>query len=242
MYVKNAFSIDKKAIKSLHCGEGKIIFVNFRKNYYPLLPSLEIMSVVGLDLAGVETRPTGYCKLVDMEVETCLVYSDQEILNMIREVRPEIVAIDAPLSLPPGRKTLEERNSAHLRDCDRELLKRGIKFLPLTLGPMRKLTERGICLKKIFQSECFVIVEAYPGGAQDILRISRKQKGLDKLKAGLENLGLTGLRNNMSDHELDAVTCAYVGRLFLDGKAVVYGCLDDGIVMPMGEKNKESPK
>ena len=42
----------------------------------------------------------------------------------------------------------------------------------------------------------------------------------------------------MSDHELDAVTCAYVGRLFLEGEAVVYGDPCNGIVMPKGEKKK----
>jgi len=36
----------------------------------------------------------------------------------------------------------------------------------------------------------------------------------------------------MSDHELDAVTCAYVGKLFLDGKACVYGNMDQAIIMP----------
>ena len=40
------------------------------------------MSAVGLDLAGVETRPTGFCVLKNMEVETCLVYADDEILKM----------------------------------------------------------------------------------------------------------------------------------------------------------------
>jgi len=79
---------------------------------------------------------------------------------------------------------------------------------------MRKLTERGIRLKKILEEENFVALEAYSGGAQDVLGISRKQKGLEKLKAGLENLGLKGLTNWMSDHELDAVTCAYLGKLF----------------------------
>src|SRR5271157_3757367 len=102
------------------------------------------MSIVGLDLAGVETRPTGYCKLVNMDVETSLLYTDNEILAKIRQISPRVVAIDAPLSLPPGRKSLEERTSEHLRESDRELLRRGIRFFPLTLGPMRKLTERGM--------------------------------------------------------------------------------------------------
>jgi hypothetical protein len=41
----------------------------------------------------------------------------------------------------------------------------------------------------------------------------------------------------MSDHELDAVTCAYVGKLFLENEAVIYGGID-GIIMPKGERKK----
>jgi len=196
------------------------------------------MSIVGLDLAGVESRPTGFCILGDMKAETALVYTDGEILAKIRESNPRVVAIDAPLSLPPGRKSIEERTDVHLRESDRELLKRGIRFFPVTLGPMRKLTERGISLKRILEAEHFTVIEAYPGGAQDVLGISRKQKGLDNPKAGLGNLGIEGLNNQMSDHELDAVTCAYVGKLFLEGQAVTYGNPNDGIVMPKGEINR----
>jgi predicted nuclease with RNAse H fold len=195
------------------------------------------MSITGLDLAGVEKRPTGYCRLLDMEVETSLVYEDKEILSKIRNFGPRVVAIDAPLSLPPGRKSLDERNGNHLRECDRELLKRGIKFFPITLGPMRKLTERGMRLKKILEKENFIALEAYPGGAQDLLGIPRKQKGLEKLKAGLENLGIKGLTDRMSDHELDAVTCAYLGKLFLEEGAVIYGS-PNGIIMPKVEERK----
>ena len=199
------------------------------------------MSIVGLDLAGVESRPTGFCILGDMKAETALVYTDGEILAKIRESNPRVVAIDAPLSLPPGRKSIEERTDVHLRESDRELLKRGIRFFPVTLGPMRKLTERGISLKRILEAEHFTVIEAYPGGAQDVLGISRKQKGLDNPKAGLGNLGIEGLNNQMSDHELDAVTCAYVGKLFLEGHAVTYGDSNDGIIMPKGEINRRKP-
>jgi len=55
----------------------------------------------------------------------------------------------------------------------------------------------------------------------------------------LENLGIKRLRSEMSDHELDAVTCAYVGKLFLGGQAVTYGDPNDGIVMPKGEINRK---
>ncbi|MCX6821879.1 MAG: DUF429 domain-containing protein [Candidatus Aenigmarchaeota archaeon] len=190
------------------------------------------MLIVGLDLAGVESRPSGFCILDGFKIETCLSYTDKEIIQKIEELKPRIIAIDAPLSLPPGRKSIEERNDVHFRGCDRELLKRGIKFFPITLGPMRKLTERGIKLKKILKNKGFKVIESYPGGAQDVLKIPRKQRGLDGLKKGLEKLGIKGLTSRMTDHELDAVTCAFVGKLFLEGKSEILGVIEDGIVMP----------
>ncbi len=190
------------------------------------------MRVVGLDLAGVETRPTGFCLLQGFEVQTCLLFTDEEIFRKVHETKPQVIAIDAPLCLPPGRRTIEERSSIHLRECDRALLKLGIKLFPATLGPMRKLTARGIRLREILQQKGCTVVEAYPGGAQDVLGIPRKKQGLEKLRLGLERLGIMGLEGIESDHELDAITCAYVGKLYLEGKAVTYGAPNQGIVMP----------
>ncbi len=160
-------------------------------------------------------------------------------MKKIDESKPQVIAIDAPLSLPPGRKTIEDRSGVHLRESDRELLKKRIKFFPITLGVMRKLTERGVYLRRVLESKNFRAIEVYPGGAQDVLEIPRKQKGLDKLKAGLEKLGIEALKDGLSDHELDAVTCAFVGKLFLEGKSTIYGEQEQGIVMPKAEKSRE---
>lgn len=195
-----------------------------------------MMAVVGLDLAGVERRPTGFCVLRGMKAETSLVYTDDEILKRIEEIQPDIVAIDAPLSLPAGRKSIEQRTNVHLRECDKELLRRRIRFFPITLGPMRQLTKRGMNLGTILEKRKFRVIEVYPGGAQDILGIPRKQQGLEMLMAGLERLGLKGLNEQMTDHELDAVTCALVGKLFLEGKSVTYGTPEQAIMMPKYEK------
>jgi predicted nuclease with RNAse H fold len=195
------------------------------------------MSIVGLDLAGVESRPTGLCILTGVEAETSIVYTDEEVLKRTVESKPRIVAIDAPLSLPAGRKSVEQRTSVHLRECDKELLRRGIRFFPVTLGPMRKLTNRGINLRRILEEKNFKVIEVYPGGAQDVLGIPRKQQGLERLRAGLESAGVKGLNSRMSNHELDAITCALVGKLFLEGKSVTYGTPEQAIVMPKGEKS-----
>jgi hypothetical protein len=70
------------------------------------------MSIVGLDLAGAETRPTGFCLLRSFNAETSLLFSNEEIIKKTQESPPLIVSIDAPLSLPPGRKTIEDRAGA----------------------------------------------------------------------------------------------------------------------------------
>ena len=194
------------------------------------------MLVVGLDLAGVESRPTGFCLLEDMTAKTTLLYTDAEILTKTLDYAPQIAAIDAPLYLPPERFSIQDHTGPHLRESDRELLKMGIKIFPATLGPMRKLTARGIRIREKFEKAGLQVIEAYPGGAQDVLGIPRKKRGKNKLLVGLQELGIQGLDPSQSDHELDAATCAYVGKLFLEGNAISYGAPNQGIVLPKKEK------
>ncbi len=140
------------------------------------------MKATGIDLAGVESRPTGLCIMDDsLRSRTCVLYTDNEILDKTLECQPDVVAVDAPLALPRGRKSLTMRSKIHLRECDRELLRMRIKFFPLTLGHRRQLTERGMRLRAKLEKKGLMVIETYPGAVQDILRISRKGKGLERL-------------------------------------------------------------
>ena len=190
--------------------------------------------VVGIDLAGSPLRNTGICALRGMTVTSIdTLHTDQEIFDYIERIRPGLIAVDAPLSLPPGRKSLEERNAEHFRPSDRELMKRGIRFFPITLGPMRMLTARGIGLKRKLVRRGYAVIEIYPGAAQDIFGIGRKQHGLLKLLRGLKRQGLKGLKREMNGDELDAATGALVGRMYLKEKAEVLGDVKTGaIVVP----------
>ena len=192
--------------------------------------------VVGIDLAGSPRRSTGICTLKKDNVISCtIVHTDQEILDYIEKEKPSLIAVDAPLHLPPGRRSIEDKNGEHFRPCDRELLKRGIRFFPITLGPMRLLTARGIQLKRILAKRGHRVVEVYPGAAQDIWRIGRKQDGLPNLRKGLRKLGVKGMGKSTGGDELDAITAALVGQLFLLGKAEVLGNFRRGaIIIPLG--------
>ncbi|MGD9347457.1 MAG: DUF429 domain-containing protein [Candidatus Aminicenantes bacterium] len=194
---------------------------------------MQEICVLGVDLAGVAHRPTGMCVLRGLKAKTFLSYSDDEILACACKEKPELVVIDAPLNLPPGRKSIEDRNGEHYRVCDLELRKRKIPFFPITLGPMRLLTVRGIELRKRLESRGSRVAEMYPGGAQDIWGIPRARRDLPGLRRGLQRLGIKGLKKGISDHELDATTGALVGRLFLQDRAEVYGNFTEGaILMP----------
>jgi hypothetical protein len=192
------------------------------------------MNIVGIDLAGSEKRKTGFCILdKHLNCSTKILYKDKEIIDETIKAKPRIIAIDAPLSLPLGRKSLEERRAPHLRKCDRELLQMKIKFFPITLGPMRKLTKRGMKLKKIFEKRKFKVIEVFPGATQDILGIPRKQKSLRKLRFGLKRLGIVFKNKKMSGDELDAITCALTGLFYLKGNYIALGNKKEGqIIVP----------
>jgi predicted nuclease with RNAse H fold len=186
------------------------------------------MKAVGIDLAGAERRETGFCVLDrNLNAKTNILFSDKQIVQEIEKIKPDIVSIDAPLALPKGRPSLaaKYKKYPHLRECDKQLAKMRIKFFPVTLGPMRKLTKRGIKLRRILESRGFKVIESFPGAAQDILKMPRKQNGTEKLRKALIEYGIKGdiKKEKISSHELDAITSALVGKFYLEGNYLAVG-------------------
>ena len=193
------------------------------------------MKVLGIDLAGSPKRRTGICIMNEnfRIIHVSSVFEDSEIIEAAKKFKPNLVAIDAPLSLPKGRESLDKKSNIHFRKCDKELWKLKIRFFPITLGPMRSLTKRGIRLKKVLKNLGFRVIEVYPGATQDILGIPRKQKGREKLLNALKKRGIKGMKGNENVDELDAITAAYTGILYLKGKAIEIGDPKEGtIVIP----------
>lgn len=184
-----------------------------------------------IDLAGSPKRQTGLCVLRDVNAETHVAFSDDDILNFVKETRPALVPIDAPLSLPNGRLTIHDRSGEHLRECDRALLRYGIRFFPVTLGPMRMLTERGLALKRRLVTMGYRTAECFPGAAQDLWGIPRQHQDRLGLLFGLRELGVRGLQKAATSDELDAATAALAGRWFFLGQGLMLGG-NSGILIP----------
>jgi uncharacterized protein len=191
--------------------------------------------ILGLDLAGSPHRPTGFCVLRGQHVGVGHLFGDDNIFETVEAAAPRLIAIDAPLALPAGRccllNTCVCARTTHFRVSDYELRRLGIRFFPITLGPMRQLTQRGMQLKAALEARGITVIETYPGAAQDIWGIPR-QRDVNGLRRGLARFRLRGLsRWERSPHVLDAVTCALVGRLYLEGTAWSIGAPEEALMI-----------
>ncbi len=172
--------------------------------------------VVGLDLTASKVKPTGAAVLDGMRVKTCSLESDEDIMAFIAETNPAIVSIDSPLGLPGGGSEIS-KSAGIMRVAEYDLNSVGISAYPALIDSMKPLTLRGIKLRRAIEAIPHgpKVIESYPGAAQDVLCIPRKQKGLEFLRAGLTELGLKGPGLKTESHdEMDAITSAIVGRFY----------------------------
>jgi len=181
--------------------------------------------IVGIDLTASKNRKTAVAKLTGNFVETASLRTDEDILRYIQETKPAIVSIDSPLGLPGGGNKIDPK-AGIMRIAERDLASVGIPAYPALIGSMKELTLRGIRLRKAIESfdNPPTVIESYPGAAQDLFAIPRKQRGLNLLLSGLTEMGLSGPGLHTKSHdELDAITSAIVGRFFEAGQYEAMG-------------------
>ena len=195
--------------------------------------------VIGIDLTGSETKPSGFATMSGVHVETELLLTDNEIVNKIVDVNPLIISIDSPLSLPEGRccenKDCECAKFGILRYCERLLRHFNIGVYPCLIDSMVNLTMRGIQLADRLRSLRYEVIESYPGVAQDLLQIPRKRNkkgnGYEPLLNGLKNFGIKDIKPNISHDEADAITSALVGYFYIANKYVGLGNEKEGFLI-----------
>ncbi len=146
--------------------------------------------VVGIDLAGKEENPTGFCVLRASGAKTKKVFTDEEILQEIRKLKPQVVAIDAPLWLPkPG---------VAWRIGEILLMQRGFRPLSLLLPSMRMLALRAKNLAREIRKMGIEVIEVFAGASEKILGL-KKERGKSK-------------------DEYDALLCALTAKAYVEGK------------------------
>lgn len=192
------------------------------------------LRVVGVDLTGSEKRASGWSILEGPRCEVDTLKSDREIIERTVLEKPDLVSIDSPLCLPSGRTSVGDDDPGRkqfgiIRQCERELKRRGINVYPCLIQSMQNLTERGMRLASELRCRGIPVIESYPGAAQDIMRIPRKSAGLNWLRLGLREFGILGEEEiaKATHDELDAITSALVGIFHWVGMSEELGTGDE---------------
>ena len=198
------------------------------------------LRIVGIDLTGSERRGSGWCLLCGSEARVGTLFSDEELIGKTVESHPRLVSIDSPLSLPAGRVSTGDDDPGRerfgiMRECERELKRRGVNVYPCLIPSMQNLTARGMRLARALRERGVPVIESYPGAAQDIMRIPRKGAGPEWLKAGLREFGVSGdyVDGKTTHDELDAVTSALVGVFHMAGMSEALGTAEEApLIVP----------
>lgn len=192
------------------------------------MSKLTLKVIIGLDLAGNETNPTGWAKMKGQRVTARELYGDNEIIRLTAECNPALVAIDAPLNMPRFGAT---------READREMQRRGYPVLPPLFPSMKALTQRAVKIAERLRKLRFSVIEVHPTSTRRALEIPMKD--WRKIQTIFVAMGLRGDHQvrALTPHEIDAVTAALTGLLYLQGRTELIGDEDEGrIVVPTRQK------
>ena len=209
--------------------------------------------IIGIDLAGVPRKDTGFAIVNGSSAKTKVLKTDEEIIKAVKEVesnskKKTLVTIDSPLGYPKGRCCLDYNCDCRKHGCmrvgERQLVKIGVRVFPCGFGGMRKLTNRGIKLKNIFEDKGYKVIETYPGSAQDLLGMPRKGKNnetKEELRKALIKYGFKGdiEDKGISDHELDAITSGLVGQLYRKGEYIALGIEEEAKIITAKPSEEE---
>ncbi|MEM4733949.1 MAG: DUF429 domain-containing protein [Candidatus Bathyarchaeia archaeon] len=178
-------------------------------------------NLIGIDLAGKPKNPTGIALWKQKTIKAHLTHTDDEILAYIKNFKPSIVAIDAPLKLP---------KVGILRNADREMIRKGYRVFPPTLPAMKGLTLRAIRLNELLRKEGFKILEVHPTSTRKALGIPPKDWG--KIQTVLKSIGLKGdiQVRILTPHEIDAITAALTAYLHIRGETETIGDEEEGFI------------
>ncbi len=203
-------------------------------------------AILGIDLTATERRASA-CAVLDAAARVLdlrLCQTDNDLLTMAEEYRPEVVAIDAPLSLPAGLDCLEETcpcqpTSPHKgRACEQALARLGIGcYFTTKRSLIKAMVYRGMGLLAELRQRGLAVIEIYPFATKVRLfgRLPGKATlaGREALWARLRPLlaGGPALPDDLPSHDLlDALLAAYTGLLYVHGQAEALGDPAEGLL------------
>ncbi len=205
-----------------------------------------MVGFLGIDLTSAEARPSA-CVGLDGELDLIYagsLHADSDILGVAGGHGFELVAIDAPLSLPRGLCCLEEscpcqsRAGVKGRSCERELAKLGLPcYFTTKKSIIKAMVYRGIRLRAELEASGHKVIEVYPYASKVRLfgrAIPAKSKaaGLAFLKRHIGSLlpASSACVEKFDHHLCDAALAAYTAFLHWWGRTEPVGEVEEGVI------------
>jgi predicted nuclease with RNAse H fold len=156
--------------------------------------------------------------------------ADSFILNEIIHLDPDIVFIDAPLSLPGVYRHINGCIDFFFRKCDREMKATS----PMFVGG---LTARAMGLKKHLNDMGIPVYETCPRKTLEVLSLpvntyKQKRVDLDRMLDIFMNKVCIGLNKKIITtwHHFDSLLAFFSGLRYMSHQSRVFGKADEGLV------------
>ena len=206
------------------------------------------MSVLGVDLRASRKKPSSVATLDSRSRLTELgsFYEDIELMKLVDDLRPDLVAIGAPLNLPSGFCCLDQSCDCRFSVPDRkgrllelELAKMGISCFYTNKGSIiRELIYRGILLSQNLRDAGYNVIEVYPHATKMLLFGDKVPPKNSAVSVSYMIGHLTPLVSGMEKHaddldrnSCDAIINAYTGQLHAQSNTDVLGDPEEGILV-----------
>lgn len=205
------------------------------------------MTMLGVDLRSSSRRPSTWALVQEDSVVTNIgnFRSDKDLFELVGELKPDLIAIGTPLSLPEGLCCLETSCDCRPvspqrkgRQLELELSRIGISCFFTNKGSIiRNLIYRGIDLYANLKDGGNGVIEVYPHASKVVLfgdRVPPKNsnRSLDFMREKLPTVmqGLDPFLEQIDRSACDALMNAYTAVLHRQRATDVLGYPQEGLL------------
>jgi len=206
------------------------------------------MAVLGVGLRASRKKPSSIAVLDSQShlTELSSFFEDNELIKVVNDINPDVVAIGAPLNLPSGFCCLDQNCECRFSEPNRkgrllelELAKMGISCFYTNKGSIiRELIYRGIRLSQMLRDAGHNVIEVYPHASKMLLFGDKVPPKNSAVSISYMIGHLTPLVSGMEDHanDLDRNRCdsiinAYTGQLHAQSNTDILGDPNEGVLV-----------
>ncbi len=174
--------------------------------------------VGGIDPSSSPKKPTGIAIVSkDNILFIAKVFYDSEIVSVVKEYKPVVVAIDSPLS-----------HSSGFRKVDIEMKRHGYPVLPPNWPAMKKLIDRSLKLVEQIKLLGVEVIETHPKSA---LKSSGCNSVEELVLQRYRDYGFVERISKCTKDEKDALIAALVALDYVESRATVIKASDGAIYL-----------